>query len=96
MNFAQRLQQACARRDWAAIKRLDKELAVQASAWIGDDTPWSPHEQQALDALKQVHAGVAAQCVGELRSLGRVLTRIGSQQLRWQAYAQSLTWGNGR
>ncbi|WP_077033546.1 hypothetical protein [Pelomonas sp. KK5] len=88
-----RLQQALARREWAAVKRLDGEVAALL-AGVPVDAAWSAEALQALVRLKAVHATVVRQCDAELATLGHTLARINSQHGRWQAYSQSSGWGD--
>lgn len=92
MKLALAFQQGSSRRDWAGLKRLDAELAAQARAWLQQDEAWTVAEQLALDKLREIHKTVRAQCGAEIKTLGLMLARIGSQKGRWNAYAQASTW----
>ena len=92
--LTQRLQQAGSRRDWQGLKRIDAEIFRQVEQWRAGQSGWSDEERQALERLKAVHARICAQCDAEVQVLGQTLTRINAQQGRWQAYAQSSSWGD--
>lgn len=92
-QLTQGLREAGRGRDWAALSRLDAELAATLRRWPAP-VQLSEAERQALQGLKQAHAQSRELCAAELASLTQTLQSMRQGRERWSAYAESAGWSD--
>jgi hypothetical protein len=91
LSLGQGLERASRGRDWAALARVDAELAGALRQWPSL-AGWSAAEREALKTLRRLHAQAREHCEAELQALGATLKDMREGRDRWQAYAQSTHW----
>lgn len=85
-EMAARLVAAARSRDWAALERIDREVAGQFPALAR--APGSAPERAALQQLRAAHAMALQLCVEAGEALQRDVARLRTDREGWLAYAQ--------
>ncbi|KAB8044451.1 hypothetical protein [Janthinobacterium aquaticum] len=86
LQLGKEIQQAAVKQDWAALSLLDRQLAHQLTA-LAAQGAISAHEQQALSAVRKIHAQAVVLVSNEKQRLGYELGQAHSNQEGWVAYA---------
>ncbi|MBS0353885.1 MAG: hypothetical protein JSR83_08270 [Proteobacteria bacterium] len=84
--LATRLRAATAARQWAAVGRIDGEIAALLESFR-TGFPLSSAERQAVDALAAVHGLAREVCADEAARIGRRLAEMCTHRDGWMAYA---------
>jgi len=80
------IQAAASLQDWPALAMLDRKLARYLTA-LKEKGALSASEQQALSAVRKIHAQATIVVANEKQRLGYELGQAHSNQEGWVAYA---------
>lgn len=86
LQLGKEIQQAAVNQEWAALSLLDRQLANQLTA-LAEQGALSAQEQQALSAVRKIHAQAFVLLSNEKQRLGYELGHAHSNQEGWVAYA---------
>jgi hypothetical protein len=91
-TLARRLEAAAAADDWAALVRVDTDVAAALACL---DDAWSGAERAALADLRAAHAAALRRCGEQTEILAGRLEELGRSREGWMAYALTGDAGTG-
>ncbi|MET0518973.1 MAG: hypothetical protein ABW005_09075 [Burkholderiaceae bacterium] len=91
-RIAAGLNNASRKRDWQALRALDRELAGKLRQWA--DAPLNAAERGSLQRLRESLGQALQSCAAEQQLLGQTLEHMREGRERWQAYAASTAWND--
>lgn len=86
VEAATQLRAATAARDWVALGRIDRDIAVLLRG-LRTGSPLSASENQAMAALAAVHNLARQSCAEESARLGQRLVEMCAYREGWMAYS---------